>query len=271
MPIFSLFTSPIANILIAFYQLIVYLHIPFAMGIAIIALTAFIRLLMYPIITSQIRQAHKMQKLNPHMAAIRAKHKEDKKRQQEEIMKLYKEHGVNPATGCVTAIVQLFIFSSLYTVLIDFARVSTAGGIEKINKLLYFPALKLNPKTPLDTSFFGLSIADSPQKLFSHMPFIILIPILTGVLQLLLSRMMMPEKTLPKTHTEKEDFATAFQSQSLFIFPVMIGFFAFTLPIGMSLYWNTFTIFGILQQYLLVGWGGMKPWISKVYGTSRNS
>ena len=56
---------------------------------------------------------------------------------------------------------------------------------------------------------------------------------------------------------KKDDFATVFQSQSLYIFPVMIGFFSYTFPLGLSLYWNTFTIFGIIQQYLISGWGGL--------------
>jgi YidC/Oxa1 family membrane protein insertase len=44
----------------------------------------------------------------------------------------------------------------------------------------------------------------------------------------------------------------------------MIGFFSFTLPVGLSLYWNTFTIFGILQQYILVGAGGAAPYFKKI-------
>jgi YidC/Oxa1 family membrane protein insertase len=71
--------------------------------------------------------------------------------------------------------------------------------------------------------------------------------------------------------TKDDDFQAAFQKQSLFIFPVMIGFFSFTLPVGLSLYWNTFTLFGILQQYLLVGPGGAAPWFKKLnlYGREK--
>jgi len=52
----------------------------------------------------------------------------------------------------------------------------------------------------------------------------------------------------------------------------MIGFFSYSLPIGLSLYWNTFTVFGILQQYLLIGPGGTKNWITKaktIYGRNK--
>ena len=65
---------------------------------------------------------------------------------------------------------------------------------------------------------------------------------------------------------KKEDFASAFQTQSLYIFPVMIGFFSYNFPVGLSLYWNTFTIFGIIQQYKVSGLGGLKGWVKKIHG-----
>jgi YidC/Oxa1 family membrane protein insertase len=58
--------------------------------------------------------------------------------------------------------------------------------------------------------------------------------------------------------------------QSLFIFPVMIGFFSFTLPVGLSLYWITFTLFGILQQYLQAGFGALTNWIPALTKYEKN-
>lgn len=212
-----------------------------------------------------------MQKVAPHMANIREKHKDDKKRQQEEMMKLYKEHGINPAAGCLPVIIQLPIIWSLYNVLTHIVGVTGASAINKINAVLYSPSLRIDPRM-WDTSFFGASLGMSPQHLLSHSPLLLLVPVITGATQFILSKMMLPdtssEKALTKVDAKKEkkndDFAAAFQSQSLYIFPVMIGFFSYSLPIGLSLYWNTFTIFGILQQYLIVGWGGLTPWIKKV-------
>ena len=71
---------------------------------------------------------------------------------------------------------------------------------------------------------------------------------------------------IKKTEKKKEDLASAFQTQSLYIFPVMIGFFSFNFPVGLSLYWNTFTIFGIIQQYKISGLGGLKGWVDKIHG-----
>ena len=67
-----------------------------------------------------------------------------------------------------------------------------------------------------------------------------------------------PKDAVKNTDKKKEDFATAFQTQSLYIFPVMIGFFSYNFPVGLSLYWNTFTIFGIIQQYKISGLGGLR-------------
>jgi YidC/Oxa1 family membrane protein insertase len=95
----------------------------------------------------------------------------------------------------------------------------------------------------------------------------LLIPVLTGVFQFIQSKMMLPptdpKKKDDKTKKKSDDFATAFQSQSLYIFPVMIGFLSYNFPIGLSLYWNTFTIFGIIQQYKISGLGGLEDWIKK--------
>ena len=66
-----------------------------------------------------------------------------------------------------------------------------------------------------------------------------------------------------KEPKKQDDFATTFQKQSLYILPVMIGFFSWHFSVGLSLYWNTFTLFGIIQQYLVAGLGGVEDWIKK--------
>ena len=97
-------------------------------------------------------------------------------------------------------------------------------------------------------------------------PIILLVPLLTGLFQFIQSKMMMSATPVKKDDVKKkDDFATAFQSQSLYIFPVMIGFLSYTFPIGLSLYWNTFTIFGIIQQYKISGLGGLEIWMQKVW------
>jgi YidC/Oxa1 family membrane protein insertase len=262
------------NVIVAVYQGLYFLHVPFALGFSIIVLTIIIRLILYPLTTSQLKATKKMQELNPHLSKLKEKHKNDAKMLQQETMRLYKEHGVNPMAGCLPVIVQLPIIWALYQVLQDVVKYN----ITQINKVLYADPLKLS-KT-WDLTFFGLPLAQTPSHLMTTLgPAILLIPVLTGVFQFIQSKMLLTQapqaadkklaiKGAPKEE-KKDDFATAFQSQSLYIFPLMIGFFSYGFPIGLSLYWNTFTIFGIIQQYKVSGLGGLKEWTDKLNGSKK--
>lgn len=272
MNIFDIFNTllvfPIINILLFIYHVLSLLPIPYPLGFSIIVLTIIIRLILYPLTASQIKAAKKMQELTPHLSNLKEKHKNDAKTLQQETMKLYKEHGVNPAAGCLPILIQLPVIWGLYSVLNKVIHLGSATVIE-INKIAYTDFLKITKVW--DTNFFGLPLAQNPQHLMSTIgPIIILVPVLTGVFQFVQSKMLIPavNKNLPVKQDGKkkeDDFATAFQSQSLYIFPVMIGFFSWSFPIGLSLYWNTFTIFGIIQQHRISGLGGLEGWLEKIW------
>jgi YidC/Oxa1 family membrane protein insertase len=266
--------NPIINILLVFYQIFSFFHIPYALGFAIIGLTVAIRFILYPLTTSQLQASMKMQKIAPHLKNLKEKYKGDSARMQQETLKLYKEHGVNPAAGCLPILIQMPLIWALYSVCINIVNYKSSVVVAEINKVVYFDFLKL--QAAWDPSFFGLQLGELPSKLFSTVgPIILIVPILTGVFQFVLSKMMIPAKTgvavLEKNIERKgqvdkkdaSDFASAFQTQAMFIFPIMIGFFSFSFPIGLSLYWNTFTIFGIIQQYKVMGLGGLSEWIKK--------
>lgn len=257
-PFDFLLLFPIINVLIAIYQLLVFLHIPFALGFSIIVLTSVIRIVLYPLTNAQLKAAAKMQSVSGHIATLKEKHKGDAKKLQAETMRLYKEHGINPAAGCLPLIIQLPIIWGLYSVLDKVVKSAPTQALEYVNSVAYSSSLHLIH--PWDPTFFGISLAKGPSDLFSSMgPVVLLVPLVTGVLQFIQSKMMMPEKVDTKNKQKKEDdFATTFQNQSAYIFPVMIGFFSYTFPLGLSLYWNTFTIFGIIQQYKISGLGGLK-------------
>jgi len=255
---------PILNVLLGIYHGVVFLHIPFALGFSIILLTVLVRLILAPFTASQLKTSTKMQKLTPHLNKLKEKHKNDAKVLQSETMKLYKEHGVNPAAGCLPVIIQLPLIWGLYSVLQQVVAARQATIVADINKIVYFPWLGLH--APWDTHFFGLQLGQSPSVLLKSVGILILLfPLATAVSQFIQSKMMFatPEPIKPG-EKKPEDMAAAFQMQSLYIFPVMIGFFSYTLPLGLSLYWNTFTIFGIIQQYLISGWGGMQEWVDKL-------
>jgi len=264
-----LLAYPLINVIVVIYHGLFLLNIPYALGFSIIVLTVLIRLILYPLTASQLKATKKMQELNPHLSNLKEKHKNDAKTLQAETMKLYKEHGVNPAAGCLPLIIQLPVIFALYSVLQDIVKFSTT----EINKVLYSDSIKLTKSW--DTTFFGLPLAQSPSHLYQTLPVVLLIPVLTGVFQFIQSKMMLTAKpknaVVKKDEKKKDDFATAFQSQSLYIFPFMIAFFSWGFPIGLSLYWNTFTIFGIIQQYKISGLGGLKDWTDKIktYGSKR--
>ncbi len=181
-------------------------------------------------------------------------------------MALYKEHGVNPAGGCLPSLIQIPIIIALYQTI--FAFFSGGSGLDKINNNLY-PFVGHFNSVP-DLGFFGFNLATKPSAFMQVGWIILLIPLLTALLQFAQSKMMTPKPVKeypsdsPKEKKEKvgmEDSMAAVQGQMIYMMPLMIGYFAFQFPLGLSLYWNTFTVLGIVQQYFISGWGGLEGWI----------
>lgn len=260
----QLLVWPILNLLILFYKMVEFLRLPGPLGWAIILLTVAIRLLLYPLMHAQLKSAKKMQSLKPHMDALSAKHKNDKQALQQAQLALYKEHGVNPAAGCLPMLVQFPVLIALYNV---FYQVLNNGNLEKIitdiNGVLYLPVMKLGT---LDLTFFGVNLGIKPNQWQQHGVWLLAVPVLTGLLQWYQTRLMMSATTTPsdkqqaaikksqdtktgdtKSNTQ-EDTAGEMQKQMAMITPIMFGFFALQFPLGLALYWNIFGLFGIMQQ-----------------------
>jgi YidC/Oxa1 family membrane protein insertase len=260
---------PITNVLVAFYRLCEWMHIPWPLGWAVIMMTIFIRLLLYPLMNAQLKSAKKMADLKPHLDALNAKHKDDKKALQQAQLDLYKQHGVNPAAGCLPLIVQMPVLIALYNV---FNQVLNNGNIgkviEEINQIVYLPALKLSG---LDLTFFGISLGIKPSDWQKYGWWLLAVPLITGGLQWWQGKLMIPvsakapavnpsEKSIKdsKSLTVKDgnkkdgksegDTAMEMQKQMALISPIMFGWFAFQFPLGLALYWNVFGLFGIMQQ-----------------------
>lgn len=244
-----IFFNPILNLLVLFYKIFHFIRLPADFGFAIIALTVFVRLLLHPFFKQQIMSAKKLQDLKPHLDRLSEKHKKDPKRLQQEQMKLYQEAGINPASGCLFMIVQIPIFLALYNTLSRFLLTSDPTKvIAEINKVLYTPYLKIQSINPW---FFGYNLALSPSK--AGLWYYWLIPVITAFLQYLQVQVATPMPTATKSDkkdekkSDSEDFQKAMNTQMKFIFPLMIGWFSWTLPVGLSLYWNIFSIFSIIQ------------------------
>lgn len=257
---------PIVTLLVLIYQGLSSLGLPGAFGFTIIILTVAIRLLVWPFMSKQLKSAKKMAELKPHLDSLKGKHKGDKQALAAAQMALYKEHGVNPAGGCLPTLIQIPIIIALYQTI--FAFFGNGEGLENINKAIYFPNLQLSSSP--DLHFFGINLAAKPSEFGSLGVAVLLIPVVTAGLQFIQSKMMAPKPVKPypddrpKEKKEKEDMAdsmSAVQGQMMYMMPLMIGYFAFQFPIGLALYWNVFTILGIIQQYLLSGWGGIEGWV----------
>jgi YidC/Oxa1 family membrane protein insertase len=262
----QLLVWPIINILVALYKGFEFLHIPGPLGFAVIGLTLVIRLILYPLMQAQLKSAKKMARLKPHLDALNAKHKDNKQALQQAQLALYKEHGVNPAAGCLPLLIQMPVLIALYNV---FYQVLNSGNITKelaiINKVVYHPALKI---TNLDLNFFGLNLAYKPAQWQTHGWWLLSIPVITAALQWYQSKLMMQgsmqnvsnttnptnannknTKEITKPEEKKPaDTAMEMQKQMAIITPLMFGYFALQFPIGLALYWNVFGLFGIMQQ-----------------------
>lgn len=259
----DLFVFPFLNLLLLFYKGFSFLKIPGAFGWAIIGLVVFIRLLTHPFFKNQLETAKKLQKIKPHLDHLTKKHKGNPKKLQEEQLKLYQQHGINPASGCLFMIIQIPIFIALYQTLSVFLLNGKSKElIVSINKVLYHPILAINQ---IDPWFFGFNLALSPAK--SGQAYYLLIPLLTAVLQYFQAKASMianQSPTLSEKNSDKkekendekktnqaEEFQKMLNIQMKYFFPAMIGYFSYTLPVGLSLYWNIFSLFSIIQSQKL--------------------
>jgi YidC/Oxa1 family membrane protein insertase len=259
----QLLVWPIINVLLALYKVFELLGVPGPLGFAVIGLTVVIRVVLYPLMQAQLRSAKKMSALKPHMDVLSEKHKNDKQQLQQAQLALYKEHGVNPAAGCLPLLIQMPVLIALYNV---FFQVLSNGNLEKmvadLNQVAY--ASWLHVQT-LDLTFFGVNLAIKPSAWQTDGWWLLSVPLITALLQWWQSKLMLPvapkvqetsDKRLATSKKEKkvseekkpEDTALEMQKQMAIIAPIMFGYFAFQFPLGLALYWNVFGLFGIMQQ-----------------------
>jgi len=217
------------------------------LGFAIILLTLIIRGVLVPVTIPSLKSAKKLQELKPHLDRLKEKHK-DKQKLQLAQLELYKQHGINPASGCLPQIAQLLVLIALYQVFIEFINAPELNG----------QALNLN--------FLWLNLGKPD-------PYYVL-PVLAGLSQLVFSLMMTSglESHLkaPKKKEEKKkeedsmEMAQSMSQQMLLIMPAMTVLISLKFPSGLALYWVITTVFSLVQQYLVSGPGGLKLTLARV-------
>jgi YidC/Oxa1 family membrane protein insertase len=263
--------NPLVNVLLVFYKLAETLGLPGPLGWSIIFMTIAVRLLVYPLYATQLRNQMKMSALKPHLDEVKRKHGHDRARHAEEQMKLYRQHGVSPAGGCLPLLIQTFILLGLFYALSPILSGSAEAALNHLNQVAYSPSLHL---AHFDENFLGFNLATSPSKIGPSLELLgqkfnvglLWVPVLTGLLQFVLSKMMQqPTAPDPKKKEEPSFQDALMQSQSsmMFIFPLLIASASYSFPLGLTLYWNVTNIFAIIQQYLIAGPGGLAKWLPK--------
>jgi YidC/Oxa1 family membrane protein insertase len=217
---FEWFMRPIFDLLVFLF------HTVGNFGVAIICLTLIVRAIMFPIAQKQFQSMAAMRKLQPKMKAIQERFKDDKRRQQEEILKLYQAEKVNPAAGCLPILLQIPVFYALYKVLlvsVEMRHQPFFGWIKDLSAA--------DPLTPVN--LFGLLHFTPPAMLA-----IGVLPILVGATQWL-SMKLNPQPMDPA------------QAQVFAIMPWFLVFIMAPFAAGLQLYWITNNLLTIAQQWFL--------------------
>jgi YidC/Oxa1 family membrane protein insertase len=235
-------TLPILNVLLLLY------HLFGTMALSIIVLTLIVRLALFPLTLKQLKSTKATQAIQPLIADVRKKYK-DQKEQYAAMQAIYKEYGVNPVAGCLPLLVQLPILYGLFFALreaLNVNHLSTAQYLISLNQSIYpFLPKFIIPPNPYMIWFGGPINLGYPDP--TH-----ILPILAGLATFLQLRM-----SQPRTRTGAKDAMTQQMAVMQFIMPFVTLFFAWTFPAGLALYWTTTSVFSMVQQYFVTGWGSL--------------
>ncbi|MGH7428158.1 MAG: membrane protein insertase YidC, partial [Candidatus Methylomirabilaceae bacterium] len=197
-------------------------------GLAIILVTLLQKIVFHPLTIKSLRSMQAMQALQPKIAAVQERYKNNPQRKQQEMMDLYKKHGVNPMGGCLPMVLQIPIFIALYNALSNSVEMWRA-------RFLWIKDLS-QPDALFTIDVWGLK--DYPFNLLS---------LLMGV------TMFVQQKMAPATGDPRQ------AKLMLYLMPTMFTFMFWTFPSGLVLYWLVNNILQIGQQYWLERQGKLRP------------
>lgn len=216
-------------------------------GLSIIVFTILIRLAMIPLQRRQSKSMKKMQELQPRMKAIQDKYKNaspaEKRQQSAEVMRLYREAGVNPV-GCLgPVVIQMPIFIGLYRAILR-AMPPTPEGMANLAHSFYSWNPVIN-KVPIDSYFLGIDLVDAVQSI--PFPLNFLTPFLVG------ATMWLQQKMTTGTQKNMDPRQAQTNQMMLWMLPIMFGIFTWQFPSGLALYFLFSNIIGIIIQYYVNG------------------
>lgn len=243
-----------------FLKLILFVYNTIAahnLGLAIVEISVLTRLIFYPFIKQQLQYSRKMNEIQPHLSALKEKHKGNQQAFATAQMELFKEHGVNPAAGCLPSVVQIVVLFGL---------------LGAMNHIL---TMKLN------TEFLIWNMAKPDVYKVAGIPFGIpgILVVVAALTQFVQTKMMLPSSAKKveqvkqiksgKEEPKKEDkgfmaeFAEA-QTSMVWMFPLLFLFLGTKWPSGLALYWSVSSLIAIWQQYVISGLGGLEQYVVKL-------
>jgi YidC/Oxa1 family membrane protein insertase len=255
----ALLVHPLISLLVWAYDFIA------DFGFAVVLVTLLIRLALYPLYVTQIRSQRAMQELAPAIKDLQQKHGKDKARIQQEQMKLYQERGINPLGGCLPLLLQMPILFAMYAAFVQAPILDGEQLRQAVWSFIPLPA-GVGPTDHLDMTAHWLPWITSceqngaalhglacPDHLFGITG---ILPIVAGLLQLVASLQAMPANQPKST-----DPNVRMTQTMAYYFPLITVYFASTFPSGLAVYWVTTTVFQIVQQYFVSGWGQLVKYL----------
>lgn len=212
-------------------------------GIAIILVTVVVRLALFPLTAKQARSMAAMQKVQPEIKRIQTKHKEDPQKRNEETMKIYKEHGINPLAGCLPLVAQMPIFFALFAVLRKAYQYVPSGSD------LYEAFCGSDPVSlckPSGLKFLGMNLSKAANGdlggFVNALPYFILVALVvaTGYLQ---QKQMQGRQPAGQANPQMQMVGR--------VMPVMFGFISLQMPAGLVLYFVASNVWQIGQQTIV--------------------
>jgi YidC/Oxa1 family membrane protein insertase len=241
-----------------FNALVVFDQITGNIAIAIVLLTLLIRAVLIVPFRRQIVSQRRMQLIQPEMRELQRRYKGDRAKLMSAQQQFYRERGVSPTSGCLPLVLQFGLLMPMYSVISQGLTNFNPQAMTPIN-LDCSPVPVVDPVTGhiipcLDAVAFGINWG-VPEILFVVVGFGISgLAIISAALQFVASRM-----TLPAADPTNTDPNVRIQRQMIVFLPLISLLYGGILPAGLFIYWIVTTIFSIVQQYLIIGWGSMFP------------
>ena len=210
-------------------------------SLGIIALVVLIRIILIPLFVKQIKSQRALTALQPHMKAIQKKYKDDRQKQSEEMMKLYKEHKTNPLASCFPILAQAPIFFALFWVLNGISQ-NKPHGLLKGEYLV----------SAQEASFFGAPLSDTflGADVTSTKIIAIALIIFMSATTFTTQRQLMV-KGMPKMDSSNNMMLQQ-QKIMLYLFPIIFAVTGVNFPIGVLIYWSTTNLWTWGQQYYVI-------------------